>query len=169
MNIRLESLAFEEGYPLPPQYSCDRLNLSPPLSWYGVPANAKSLAVVMEDAHATEKRTLWIIYNLPAHVISLPEGVPSDEFTETGAMQARNDFGSTGYFGPCTSRDPRHYLFRIYALDRMLRLPRNAGRAEFDAAIEDNILGNGILSCTYGQVRHTPRQSPEPRWSRQNA
>lgn len=158
MSLRLESAAFEEGYPLPARHTCEGLNISPPLSWYGVPGDARSLAIVLRDADAGPKKQVhWIIYNIPPGCPRLHERIPPMEFVEKGVRQAQNDFNTIGYTGPCLPTGAHRYFFHIYALNRMLDLPAGCGPADFQAAIEGNVLDSGILSCTYCLRRTAPR------------
>jgi hypothetical protein len=96
---------------------CGGQNRSPELSWTGAPANTKSFAVTLFDPDANHGNGFWhwLAYNISANTASLPEGtgLPAD------AVQATNDFGTTGFGGACPppSSGPHHYQFTLYALD----------------------------------------------------
>src|SRR2546429_4551576 len=66
-GIKLVSSAFKEGETIPRQYTCDGVNISPPLEWSGVPKSAKTIAIIAEDPDAPSGTyTHWVLYNLPA-------------------------------------------------------------------------------------------------------
>src|SRR3974390_2964636 len=97
----LTSSAFREGELIPPKYTCDGENVSPPLRFDGVPETAKSLALVVEDPDAPSGTFVhWVLYHLPSSVRELREGMSTAEVTKSGAMQGRNDFHKIGYGGP---------------------------------------------------------------------
>ena len=79
MAIHIESSAFSEGEKIPRQYTCDGKDISPPLSWSGVPEGAKSLALICDDPDASKTWVHWVIFNLPARTNGLPEAVPARE------------------------------------------------------------------------------------------
>src|ERR1700730_4851378 len=79
-EIKLTSAAFNEGQTIPRPYTCDGVNISPPLEWSGVPKTAKTLAIVCEDPDAPGGTWVhWVIYNLPADNIGLVENLPPAE------------------------------------------------------------------------------------------
>lgn len=152
-NMVLSSPAFGAREEIPEKYTCDGLDVSPPLSWSGYPAETKSFVIIMEDPDAPGGAfTHWIIYNIPVEVVELPEGVPAEDRLESGALQGINDFGRVGYGGPCPPPGETHrYFFRIYALDTVLELPPGATREEVLAALEGHIVGEGGLTGLYGR------------------
>src|SRR5436190_21976750 len=99
-GFKLTSVAFQEGQPIPRPYSCDGVNISPPLEWSGVPKTAKTVAIIADDpdAHAGTW-THWVLYNLPADNIGLVENVPATENLKAGGFQGKNDFAKVGYGG----------------------------------------------------------------------
>ncbi|HJW82908.1 MAG TPA: YbhB/YbcL family Raf kinase inhibitor-like protein, partial [Anaerolineae bacterium] len=100
MNIQLTSSAFTEGSAIPNKHTCDDRDASPPLKWSGAPANAKSLALICDDPDAPAGAWVhWVLFNIPATVTELPEGVPATEVVRGGAKQGLNDFQRLGYGG----------------------------------------------------------------------
>ena len=78
MEIKITSAAFNEGQLIPRQYTCDGMNLSPPLEWSGVPKDAKTLAIICDDPDAPSGTWVhWVIFDLPARTNGLPEAVPA--------------------------------------------------------------------------------------------
>src|ERR1700692_3321453 len=97
-EIKLTSTAFKEGTPVPRAYTCDGVNVSPPLEWSGVPKTAKTLAIVCDDPDAPGGTWVhWVLYNLPAENIGLVENMPATENLAAGGFQGKNDFEKIGY------------------------------------------------------------------------
>lgn len=150
-TMSLTSPAFAEGAEIPKRFTCDGDNRSPPLAWSDPPEGTRALALVMDDPDAPGGTfTHWLVYDLSADARSLPEGVPAGRELPGGGMQGENDFGRTGYGGPCPPRGEQHrYRFAIYALDAPLDLPPGAGRAAVLEAIASHALARGMLTGTY--------------------
>lgn len=138
---------------VPVAHTCDGANASPQLSWSAPPAGTKSLALVVSDPDAPSGEfTHWVLFNLPPTERSLPEGVPQSDQLADGARQGGNDFGKTGYGGPCPPRNSEHrYIFTLYALDTTLDLPAGASRKEVEAAMKGHIRARGELTARYGR------------------
>ena len=149
-EIKLTSAAFNEGQPIPRTYTCDGVNVSPPLEWSGVPKTAKTLAVICDDPDASPDTWVhWVLYNLPANNIGLVESMPATEKLLAGGFQGTNDFKKIGYGGPCPPSGTHRYYFKIYALDGELPLEAGATKAELLKAMEGHILLQGQLMGTY--------------------
>ncbi len=150
MEIKLTSTAFKEGQPIPRTYTCDGVNVSPPLEWSGVPANVKTLAIVCDDPDAPGGTWVhWVLYNLPAGNIGLIENLPATEKLVAGGFQGTTDFGKVGYGGPCPPSGTHRYYFKLYALDAELPLKAGATKAELEKAMEGHIVAEGQLMGTY--------------------
>ena len=129
-NVQVLSSAFKEGGAIPKDYTCDGKNVSPPLRWSDYPAGTKSFALICDDPDAPSRTWVhWVLYDLPSTTESLPERVSADYTLPNGAKQGTNDFGKTGYGGPCPPSGTHRYLFKVYALDTMLNLPPGASKA----------------------------------------
>jgi Raf kinase inhibitor-like YbhB/YbcL family protein len=153
-EIKLTSTAFAEGQPIPRQYTCDGVNISPPLEWSGVPKNAKTLALIADDPDAPAGTWVhWVFYNLPAENIGVVENVPMTENLRAGGYQGENDFEKIGYGGPCPPAGTHRYLFKIYALDTDLPLKAGVTKAELLKAMEGHILLQGQLMGIYNRTR----------------
>jgi Raf kinase inhibitor-like YbhB/YbcL family protein len=149
-EIKLTSTAFKEGGPIPRAYTCDGVNVSPPLEWSGVPKTAKTLAIVCDDPDAPGGTWVhWVLYNLPAENIGLVENLPATEKLASGGFQGTNDSRKIGYDGPCPPSGTHHYDFKIYALDSDLPLKAGATKAELLKAMEGHIVLQGQLMGTY--------------------
>src|SRR5438105_2930693 len=118
MAMRIESSAFSEGGQIPRSYTCDGEDISPQLSWSGVPEGARSLGLICDDPDAPGKTWVhWVIFNLPPGTRELPEGVPARAGVSGGGAQGTNDFRKVGYGGPCPPGGSHRYIFKLYALD----------------------------------------------------
>lgn len=153
MQISISSNAFKEGDFIPAEYSCEGKDISPALSWEGIPDGTESIALIVEDPDAPMGTFVhWVLYNIPPEKTSLPEAVPKDETLSDGSMQGRNDFGRIGYNGPCPPPGkPHRYYFRIYALDTKLDLLPGASKAEVEKAMKGHVLAKGELMGRYSR------------------
>src|SRR5438552_475269 len=102
MSLQISSTAFSAGEAIPKKFTCDGPDVSPQLKWNDPPANTESFALIMDDPDAPAGTWVhWVLYDIPADAKELPERVPTHEQLPSGARQGRNDFGKTGYGGPC--------------------------------------------------------------------
>ncbi len=149
----LASQGFENGGSIPIKYTCYGKDLSPPLSWGTPNASTKSLVLIVDDPDAPGSVfTHWILFNLPADVGSLPEGVPKLDRLENGGLQGVNDFKEKGYSGPCPPPGKPHtYRFILYSLDAVLNLDSGATREEVLKAMEGHVLTKAELDGKYGR------------------
>ena len=152
MEIKLTSTAFKEGEAIPRQYTCDGVDISPPLEWTGVPKSAKTIALIADDPDAPSGRFVhWVLYNLPAENIGLVENVPATENVKGGGIQGKNGFEKIGYGGPCPPSGTHRYFFKIYALDNELPLKAGATKAEVEKAMQGHIVAQGQLMGRYSR------------------
>jgi len=154
VGINVTSTAFKEGQPIPKQYTCDGINIAPPLEWTGVPKTAKTLAIICDDPDAPAGAWVhWVLYNLPADKIGLIENTPATETLPGGAVQGTNDFKKIGYGGPCPPSGTHRYFFKLYALDAELPLKPGATKADLEKAMEGHVVALGQLMGTYSRSR----------------
>jgi len=152
--IPLTSDAFAAGEMIPKKFTCDGPDFSPKLTWSGAPERTQSFALIMDDPDAPVGTWVhWVLYDLPASALELPEGVPKDEQLSSGARQGRNDFGKIGYGGPCPpGSKPHRYFFKLYALDSRLGLKAGATKADVVRAMKSHhILAQAELVGKYGR------------------
>jgi len=150
MVIKVKSSAFEDGEMIPKKYTCDGANVSPPLEWELGPAGCKALALVCDDPDAPMGTWVhWVVYNIPAQVNRLEEGIPPSKVLDDGTIQGTNDFHKIGYGGPCPPRSTHRYYFKIYALDTCVKLESGATKSQLLHAIEEHILAQGQLMGRY--------------------
>jgi Raf kinase inhibitor-like YbhB/YbcL family protein len=149
MAITITSSAFSEGGIIPPRYTCDDLNISPPLEWESS-LDEESVALVCDDPDAPSGTwTHWAIFNLPPLTRSLPEHVMGREELENGALQGANSWGTIGYRGPCPHTGVHRYFFKIYLLDTKLDLPAGITPPQLLLAMEGHILDQGQIMGIY--------------------
>ena len=141
-TMKLTSAAFAEKRLIPEKYTCKGENINPSLMIKDVPAEAQSLALVMHDPDAPAGDWLhWTVWNIDPRTSEIPEGtLPST------AVEGLTHFGASGYGGPCPPNGTHHYVFELYALNKMLDLPAGASRSALLSAIEGNILATAELT-----------------------
>jgi Raf kinase inhibitor-like YbhB/YbcL family protein len=153
--LSVNSAAFAAGTPIPARYTCDNPKAgSPSLAWSGVPKDAKTLVLVLEDPDAPHGTFIhWVIYNLPASLSGLKAEVPPVERLPNGGLQGVNSRGQIGYTGPCPPRGstPHHYHFKLAALDTALDLRPGATAAEVEAAAQGHVKATGALIGTFAR------------------
>jgi Raf kinase inhibitor-like YbhB/YbcL family protein len=152
-QLKVTSTAFSTGQTIPQKYTCSGADVSPPLTWGLSRAGTKSIAVIADDTDAPGGTfTHWMLFNLPADTDELTENIPRMPTLPSGAKQGVNDFGKTGYSGPCPpSGQPHHYHFKVYALDRQLNLTPDAKSKDLTAAMNHHIVAEGELTGVFGR------------------
>jgi Raf kinase inhibitor-like YbhB/YbcL family protein len=154
MTLMLKSSAFADGAAIPTKYTCLGQDVSPPLSWEGIPAAARSLALIVDDPDAPDpnapKMTWvhWVVYNMPPDVSGLAEGVTS-QMLPPGAQEGKNDWQRTGYGGPCPPVGRHRYFHKLYALDSVLEGLNKPTKAELEEAMKGHIITQTELLGTY--------------------
>ena len=154
MTLILSSPAFDPNGEIPIDYTCQGKDVSPPLVWQGVPAGARSLALIIDDPDAPDpaapKMTWvhWILFNLPPETTGLSAGtVPKD--LPQGTQSGVNDFKHTRYGGPCPPIGRHRYFHKLYALDSMLEGLKTPTKQQLEAAMAGHILAQTELMGTY--------------------
>lgn len=154
-SLVVESPVIVQQKTIPVRFTGYGDNVSPPLNWSDVPANTKSLALILEDPDAKREQPWvhWLVYNIPADAKGLPEGIGTDERLNDpkGALQGKNTAGKIGYFGPKPPRGDQahHYHFQVFALDTTLDLKPGADRNELVKAMSGHVLAAGELVGIY--------------------
>jgi Raf kinase inhibitor-like YbhB/YbcL family protein len=124
-------------------------DVSPPLAWSGVPANAKTFALIVDDPDAPDPaapRMHWVLYNIPVSVSSLPEAATQ---LPAGTLEGLNDWERTGYGGPCPPVGRHRYFHKLYALDTVLPDLGRPSKAKLEAQIKGHVVGHAELVGTY--------------------
>ena len=144
--MKITSSAFQNNENIPPKYTCDGENASPPLEISDVPAEAKSLALVVDDPDAPLAGGFvhWVVFNINSGTDSIGENS-----TPQGEVEGMNSAGRTGYTSPCPPSGTHRYFFKLYALGTMLSLDSSATREDVEKAMEGKILDQAILVGLY--------------------
>jgi Raf kinase inhibitor-like YbhB/YbcL family protein len=152
-NLKVGSSAISEGKRIPKTYTADGKDISPPLHWGGVPSGAKSIAVICDDPDAPGKVWVhWVLFNLSPRTRELSSAVPKRATVQGGARQGTNDMKRIGYNGPAPPKGkPHHYHFKVYALDKKLRLKAGATKQDLLRMMKGHILAEGELVGLYGR------------------
>jgi len=138
-GLHISAPAFAPGSAIPAACALNGQNLSPELRIDSVPANARSLALIVDDPDAPAGLwTHWLVWNLPASTASLSAGK-----LPPGAVQGKNSFGRVRYDGPAPPSGTHRYFFHLYALDASLSLPAGSNRAALLDAMQGHIVGTG--------------------------
>ena len=98
--------------------NCDGDNVSPQLSWSGVPEGTKSFAFTMVDPEGRGGLGVfhWVAYGIPANVTSFAEGEVSKESDKYVGGKSTQGVGF--FSGPCTPPgSPHHYTYMVIATD----------------------------------------------------
>ena len=150
----LVSTAFSQGGAIPPRYTCEGDNVSPPLRWTGVPPGARSLVLIVDDPDAPDpaapKMTWvhWVLYNIPPSSAGLAEGISEKDLPQ-GTLQGINDWKRTGYGGPCPPIGTHRYFHKLYALDTVLPDLKHPSKAALEHAMKGHILCQAELIGRY--------------------
>jgi Raf kinase inhibitor-like YbhB/YbcL family protein len=152
--MQLTSSAFRDGAAIPIKYTKDGADVSPPLAWSGVPAGTRSLALIVDDPDAPDpaapKRTWvhWVLVDLPPDSTGLPEAASRLPGGHTGL----NDWDEASWGGPAPPIGRHRYVFKLYALDREIGLPRPSKR-DLEKAMKGHVLAESRLVGTYARGR----------------
>jgi len=151
MALSVSSLAFSEGGKIPPEYTCESDDISPQLDWFGIPKEAKALVLIVDDPDAPGGVfTHWVIFNIPPDSSGPPTAPPPTPAFPDGTLHGGNDFGKTGYGGPCPPSGTHRYFFKVYAIDTDIDLePRYANKQKVLDEIDGHVLAFGELMGTY--------------------
>ena len=150
--LAISSPAFTDGGAIPRKYTCEGTDVAPPLAWTGVPANAKSLVLVVDDPDAPDpaapKMTWvhWVLYDVPTSATGLPEGGAP---LPPGTREGRNDWKRTGYGGPCPPIGRHRYFHKLYALDAVLGDLGTPTKASLESAMRGHVVAEAALVGTY--------------------
>ena len=150
MAFEMTSTAFAQGDPIPPKYTCDGEDISPPLQWSDAPVDTRSFVLIADDPDAPiSPWAHWLLYNLPSESCALPEAVSPDAELPDGSRQGKNGWGRLGYGGPWAPKGTHRYFFKLYALDTMLELLPGASKEALLQAMGGHILAQAWLMGLY--------------------
>lgn len=154
MSLTLTSPAFEHEGNIPAEYTCDGKDISPELNWRGIPDEARSLVLIVDDPDAPDpaapKMTWvhWVLYNLPISSIGLGKGIRDGDLP-VGTLQGLNDWKREGYGGPCPPKGRHRYFHKLYALDTVLPDLSRPTKAKVEEAMAGHVVEEAVLMGTY--------------------
>jgi len=147
-ELSLSSPAFDDGERIPDEFGRRGENVNPALEIDGVPEDAKSLLLVVDDPDAVEPTgkiwVHWLVWKIPPQTEMIPRALDPSE-----AVEGENDSGEVGYGGPNPPKDPHMYRFKLYALDTELRLPRGASAEDVSDAMSGHVIAQTQLTGTF--------------------
>ncbi len=155
MSLTIQSPAFASNGAIPKRFTGDGEDISPQLTWSGVPEGVKALALIVDDPDAPtpEPWVHWLIYNIPAAAAGLPQNIAKTPTLAApeGALQGKNSWGKVGYGGPAPppGHGVHHYHFKLYALDTVLSVQSGLTKAQLLSAADGHILAQGEFVGTY--------------------
>jgi Raf kinase inhibitor-like YbhB/YbcL family protein len=145
-QLSIRSSAFDHNGEIPMKYTCDGLNISPPLEVNGIPRDAKSLAIIMDDPDAPGNTfDHWLVWNIPP-TDTIPEN------TQPG-LEGTNSSGKIGYMGPCPPSGTHRYFIKVYAVDTLLETEKGANKVKINYVLNDHVLAYGELVGLYNRRR----------------
>ena len=155
INLEVKSSAFAEGGMIPVKYTGRGENISPPIELGNLDSRVKTIAIIMDDLnHPLGIYNHWVIWNIPAQLGKIPENVPKGEVVDIlgNAIQGKSEYGGRHYYrGPLPPFGVHKYIFKVYALDVVLELDKNANKKELKKAMEGHIIQYGELNGKFGE------------------
>jgi Raf kinase inhibitor-like YbhB/YbcL family protein len=145
-GLIISSPAFKNEGDIPSKYTCEGQNINPPLNIEGIPEEATSLVLVVEDPDAPRGTfDHWLVWNIePTSAIG--------ENTSPG-ISGKNSGAKTGYYGPCPPSGSHRYYFNVYALNRNIDLPAGSDRKALQEAMQSYIIAKGGIMGRYKKSR----------------
>jgi len=149
-NITITSPEFSEGEEMPDKFTCNGQNINPELNIENIPEDAKSLVLIVDDPDApTGTFVHWVMFNLP--VEGSEKKISENYSAESSVVEGENDFGKTGYGGPCPPSGTHRYFFKAYALNDTLDLEEGSSKSDVEEEMKDKILDSGQLKGLYSK------------------
>jgi Raf kinase inhibitor-like YbhB/YbcL family protein len=147
-QLTVTSASFKNNGDIPSKYSCEGAEVSPPLQISGIPANAKSLAIILHDPDAPMEGgfTHWVVWNIEPANNKIAENFK-------GADQGFNGLNKTGYKGMCPPSGTHHYHFMVYALDAKLTLDKSTNKALLEKSMQGHVVAQGELVGLYKKTK----------------
>ncbi len=144
-TLKISSPAFQNNEPIPDKYTCDGMDINPPLFFENIPQKAGSLALIVDDPDAPGGTWVhWVVWNIKPDTTEIRENsVPE------GALQGMNDFKKHDFGGPCPPSGVHRYFFKLYALDTTLSLPADSEKSDLEKAMDGHIVGQGEFTGLY--------------------
>jgi Raf kinase inhibitor-like YbhB/YbcL family protein len=141
-KMDISSTAFKDGEMIPAKYTCDGINVNPPLDIKDIPEQTKCLVLIADDPDAPiDTWVHWLVWNIPV-THHLKENA-------VHGVEGLNDFHQHRYGGPCPPSGTHRYFFKVYALDALLNLPAGTKKLQLEKVMSEHIIGFGELIGLY--------------------
>lgn len=148
--MHLTSTAFQEGQTIPKVYTCEGLNINPPLHFHDIPKETQSLSLIVSDPDAPSGTWYhWIVFNIPPTTQEVRENSMPQ-----GGKEGLGTQNHHGYEGPCPPSRVHQYLFTLYALDTILALPENTDVIQLRKAMQNHVIAKATLTGIYQGPAH---------------
>lgn len=145
--MEITSPDFENNTLIPSTYTCDGEDINPTLEIRGVPAEAESLVLIVDDPDAPNGTwTHWTLWNIDPATDTIASGT-----TPMAAVEGETSFGQPGYGGPCPPSGTHRYYFKLFALDSELELDKRATVEELMEAMHDKVVAESELVGLYSK------------------
>jgi Raf kinase inhibitor-like YbhB/YbcL family protein len=142
IELKITSPGFQHEGWIPGVYTCEGMNISPPLDIQNIPGKARCLALIVDDPDAPVRTWVhWVVWNIP-----VTHHLREDK---VHGREGLNDFQQHKYRGPCPPSGTHRYFFKVYALDALLNLPSDAGKRDLEKAMSDHIIAFGEMIGLY--------------------
>ena len=155
-TLGITSEAFAAESVMPARFTEDGAKVSPPLRFANVPAEARSLVLIVEDADSPTPAPLChaLVWNIAAEDGGFHEAALDGDAMPTarcGALFGKNSFMRAGWLppDPPTGHGPHRYAFQLFALATKPSLEEGSGRGALVAAMAGHVLARGLLIGTY--------------------
>jgi len=151
MALELKSPDIMPNETIPTRFTCQGEEVSPALTWSGVPQETKSFALLCDDPDAPSGDWVhWVVFNIPKDARGLPENILAQETLKDGSRQGVNDSHKIGYDSPCPPPGrPHRYFFKLYALDTVLDIKREVTKKILLSEMQGHVLAEAKLVGTY--------------------
>ena len=145
--MKITSPAFKNNSLIPAKYTCDGEDINPELDISDLPKNVKSLVLIMDDPDSPSGTWVhWILFNIGSEINKIRENsVPN------GSIQGSNSWRKNEYGGPCPGSGTHRYMFKLYALDRILDLNGDIDKDELERAMKKHVLNQTRLIGLYSR------------------
>lgn len=152
--MEILSSVFKDGAEIPQKYTCEGEDISPPLSWKGIPPNAKSLVLIVDDPDAPDPNAPkmvwvhWVLYNIDPSTSGLEENLTPEKLPQS-FVSGITSWKTEKYGGPCPPIGRHRYYHKLFALDIVLPKLENATADVVKEAMKDNIIAQAVIMGTY--------------------
>ncbi|MEK6955379.1 MAG: YbhB/YbcL family Raf kinase inhibitor-like protein [Nanoarchaeota archaeon] len=148
--MKLTSSEFLDSKRIPIKYTCDGINISPPLMISDVPIPTKSLVLIVDDPDAVKATGKvwdhWVVFNIPPETVNIKEG------ENPKGIIGKDSRGLNDYSGPCPPDGEHRYFFKVFALDKMLDLKHGSSKTQVEIAMKGHIIEEAVLMGTYKRI-----------------